>query len=50
MAAGHRIAVMRDRAITNVWGWTLSFQYDRLDDSVYRRARTRTGRSPTAAS
>jgi len=33
-----RIAVMRDRAITNVWGWTLSFQYDRLDDSVYRRA------------
>ena len=33
-----RIAVMRDRAITNVWGWTLSFQYDRLDDAVYRRA------------
>ena len=33
-----RIAVMRDRAITNVWGWSLSFKYDRLDDAVYRRA------------
>jgi len=33
-----RIAVMRDRSVTNVWGWALSFRYDRLDDAVYRRA------------
>jgi len=33
-----RMEVMRHRKLTNSWGWTLSFQYDRLGDDVYRRA------------
>jgi len=33
-----RMEVMRSRKLTNSWGWTLNFQYERLGDDVYRRA------------
>ena len=33
-----RATVMRDRAITTTWGYTVSFQYFRLDDDLYRKA------------
>lgn len=33
-----RMEVMRTRSLTNSWGWSMSFKYERLGDDVYRRA------------
>lgn len=32
-----RRLLMRDRALTNSWGWTISYEYERLGDDLYRR-------------
>jgi len=32
-----RRLLMRDRALTNSWGWTIDYKHERLGDDLYRR-------------